>query len=93
LEVFQQTCTFAACHDADAPEAGLDLQSAGVEARLVGVASTCDGSTIVEAGSPEQSLLFSKIFGNPGCGDRMPLAGSQLPDTDLACFSDWISGL
>ncbi len=91
-------CTNAGCHGAR-PEAGLDLLSAGVEQRLVGVPSTgeaCGGDPLVNPEDPGNSLLLRKIdparfsLGGETCGGIMPLNSMGVGGEDLQCFEKWV---
>jgi hypothetical protein len=87
-------CTGGACHDSDQPARGLDLLSAGVENRLIDVASTgCVGEMLVIAGDPANSHLYEKLAGTQTCGERMPKGGTPLSAEDLNCVSDWIAAM
>ncbi len=91
--VLAARCTNAACHDADAPAAGLDLASAGVAQRLMGVTSTCANHVLVVAGNPTSSYLMDKISGAPACGTAMPPTGLALDTEELGCVQGWITSL
>lgn len=90
-ELFAQRC--AECHDADRPEAGLDLVSPGVSARLVGVVSTsrpCLGRPRIDAGGGSYHLLLDKLRPSPGCGLRMPKEGAYLTLAESDCVRAWV---
>lgn len=93
-KVFLAKCASAGCHGASKPASGLDLISAGVEARLVGVPSTCADHLLVAPGNPDASLLVDKLVSaEPTCGgDRMPVDG-VLDEADVACVKTWIASL
>ncbi len=90
--VLAARCTNTACHDADAPAAGLDLQSAGVAQRLMGVTSSCANHVLVVAGDPASSYLMDKIGGAPACGGLMPPTGT-LDTEEVGCVQGWITSL
>ena len=81
------------CHGANAPAAGLDLASAGVATRMVGVSSTCQAKPLVVAGDPAGSFLLEKLGSSPSCGAQMPKDGTPLSAEEFNCVSDWIQGL
>lgn len=93
-------CTNAGCHGARY-QGGLDLLSAGVEQRLLGVASTsvaCGGELLVDPHDVERSLLLRLIdparFAAAPCGVMMPF-GSQtgVSAQTLGCFESWVRSL
>jgi hypothetical protein len=92
-ELLQTTCGSAACHDGDNPQAGMDLASPGVAARLTGVAAMCPEQTLVVAGDPEASYLYQKTGSTPACGARMPSQADPLSAEQRACLAAWITGL
>jgi hypothetical protein len=94
LEIFSEHCLGAPCHSGDSPAAGLDLESADLESRVVGVGSgTCAGWVRVVPGSPDESLLYVKVAGEPPCGQPMPIGGDPLDEEQLGCIADWIGGI
>ena len=89
--LFAQRC--AECHDADQPEAGLDLVSPGVSGRLVGVLSTsrpCLGRPRIDRDGGSYHLLLDKLRPSPGCGLRMPKAGAYLTLDESDCVRAWV---
>jgi hypothetical protein len=93
-EIFLGTCAEQNCHAAHSPAAALDLETANVAARLVGIPSSiCDGKTRIVAGAPEESFLYEKITSyQPLCGSHMPVTG-DLTVAERACVKQWIAGL
>lgn len=91
--VFEPHCDLPACHGGVQPAVGLDLSDvSALQAAMVGVASTCDGSPLVVAGDAAASLLQRKLEGTAACGDAMPV-GAPLDDALVACVAMWIDGL
>jgi hypothetical protein len=93
-QLFQTRCA-GACHGATEPEAGLDLVSTGVEARLVGEASTttfCEGALMIdpEGTSDADHLLLDKLGADPSCGSRMPFGAEPLSAAELECVRRWV---
>jgi hypothetical protein len=98
-------CTLAgACHDAHGSGAGLDLASAGLEARLLGGTpraftnspggeSMCANQGrmyLVPGSQPAVGLFLDKIGpADAPCGAHMPSLGSRLNATELACIQRW----
>jgi len=97
--IFAPSCTFSSCHDAKAPAAGLDLQTAaGLGARLIDhtVAAKTD-LALVAAGDPEASWLYRLVAecepqDAEGVAARhMPFnAPTLLPDPLVAKLRAWI---
>ncbi len=89
-QMFVAKC--GACHDADEPDAFLDLVSPGVANRVIGISSTtelCEGRALVET-TEQPHLLLDKIAGQPSCGARMPLGLQALSASDVECVRRWI---
>jgi hypothetical protein len=97
-KVFTDVCT--ACHvPGGALSAGLDLQTAGVAARLVNVRAMhqmgdpgpCPTVNLVDTTAPANSWLLTKINGMQGpCGGAMPLAGAALTAEQKACVNTFV---
>jgi mono/diheme cytochrome c family protein len=79
------------CHNPGSAAKGLDLRSAGLAARVVGVASTCQGRPLLVAGPGTLSgHLLDKLDGPiPGCGNQMPFGMPALSPSEKACVRDW----
>lgn len=96
LPVFARRCGTSACHSGDLPAGGLDLKSAGLPARLVGVASTsvgCESRLLVDPSDTSKSFILEKLENTmPQCGEQMPLVG-QLTGEELACIQTWVAAL
>ena len=90
--IFIPKCGSSICHDAAEPQQGLDLVSADVAARVVGVTATGCAATLANPDDPEASLLYTKLSPNPPCGAQMPLAQLPLGDEEAACLLAWIAG-
>jgi hypothetical protein len=93
-------CTSAGCHG-ERFQGNLDLLSAGVDQRLLGVAShseACGGELLVDPTNVENSLLLRLIdparFRASPCGVMMPF-GSQtgVSNTTLSCFEGWVKAI
>jgi len=89
--IFQPQCGNSGCHGAVAPQQQLDLVSAGVAARVVGVNGTECSGLLANPASPETSLLYTKLSAHPPCGAQMPLAAMALSSADMACVLAWIA--
>jgi len=90
--VFVPKCGSSNCHGGSAPQQGLDLVSAGVATRVVGVTAKACAATLADPEDPEASLLYTKLAPNPPCGGQMPLAQPPLSDAEAACVLKWIAG-
>jgi hypothetical protein len=79
------------CHNPSSAAKGLDLRSTGLAARVVGVASTCQGRPLLVAGpgSPTGHLLDKLDGAIPGCGNQMPFGMPALSPTEKTCVRDW----
>ena len=92
-----RTCgTNAVCHDADAPQGGLDLFSPGVASRVVDVAPglcVTSGNYVDSADPLGASFLLEKIeAATPSCGAAMPpLPEAPLTSAEVACITAWIT--
>ncbi len=95
--VLTPTCGLSGCHGGSSPQAGLDLASTGVVARLVDrtpsatLSLSCGASTkpyLVSHSNPASGLLLDKLDSPPPCGAQMPL-GAALNASDRACVDAW----
>lgn len=91
-------CANGGCHG-DRPQGGIDLVTAGVEQRLVGVRSTtsaCSGRLLVDPAKPDTSLLLqvidaARFAGADHCGVMMPFGSKTgVSAEDLTCFEQWV---
>ena len=89
--LFATTCASPVCHSAGNKAQGLDLQSAGVGARLVGAQATEGSGLLIDPSAPEQSVLYLKLTAQPPFGARMPLGQTPLDGATVACVLAWIS--
>jgi hypothetical protein len=91
-QIFANKCGGNGCHGAMAPQQGLDLESPGVAARVVGVpAKECTG-ILADPQDPAGSVLYTKLLDTPPCGARMPFNLAKLSATEIACVKEWIAG-
>lgn len=89
--IFVPSCGGTGCHSASAPQQDLDLVSAGVAERVVGVSAKQCVKVLADPKNPEQSLLYQKLSARPDCGAQMPLARPALSSADIACVRSWIA--
>jgi len=94
--VFEARCADSDCHDADDPEAGLDLVSPGIRARVEAARSVhedCADRALVVPGNSRASFLMDKVLGlEATCGDPMPLEG-DLSLAQRRCLVEWIDAM
>ncbi|MFT3770248.1 MAG: hypothetical protein QM820_32875 [Minicystis sp.] len=88
--LFTGTCATASCHTADNPAGSLDLASPDIVGRLSGKAAAGGSGKLIDTGAPDQSVLYTKLSAPPPFGARMPLTGTPLDDTEVACVLTWI---
>ena len=90
-EVFDVSCTFAACHVGAGAE-GLNLEAPAYQ-RIVGVKSHgFDGGVLVVPGQPDDSYLYQKLIQEmPKVGVRMPNVGDPLEPARLELVRSWIA--
>lgn len=89
--IFAAQCGGTGCHGPTAPQQGLDLESADVASRVVGVAATSCAATLADPANPTASFLYTKLAVKPPCGSQMPLARPPLSSADAACVLSWIA--
>jgi hypothetical protein len=90
LSILVQRC--GSCHGARTPTKGLDVASAGVVARLVGVKSACNGRPFLDPAAPSSasSYFIQKLDGAvAGCGVQMPFGAPALNRDERACLEEW----
>lgn len=92
-QLFVDKCSTAACHEGSAPAAALDLVAPGLETRIVLQPATQCAGVVADPSDPEGSVLVEKLRPNPSCGVVMPLGMEPLPEEDVQCVVEWVSGL
>jgi len=92
-QLFVAQCSSSACHEGSTPAADLDLVAAGLEERIVLKPATLCPGVIADPSDPEASVLIEKLRPDPSCGVVMPLGLELLPEEDVECVVEWISGL
>ena len=85
--IFDANCIL--CHGAGG-NGGLDLRAPGSRGNLVGAASATYTGVRVQPGEPDDSILYLKLSGAAGVGDRMPPTGA-LPAPTLELVRRWIA--
>lgn len=90
-ELLAAKCGAGACHDAEDPEANLDLVSPGVRSRLLDVPSdTCAQRILIDSTDPELSFLLEKLYPQPECGSQMPHSSPPLSVEEVECVRRWV---
>ena len=100
--VFAANCATVACHKGRVLGADLDLDSPGVNARLIDVVAThkdamptagcLTGDKLIDTANPSASFLLAKVTKTMdalNCGFTMPI-GSMLSAEDLACLNKYV---
>jgi hypothetical protein len=100
--VLTVSCSAFGCHSANTPAANLDLESPGVQARLINVPAThmhiLDGSQanckpgelLVDVATPEAGVMLTKVIGTQSCGGIMPIVPRTMTTDEIACYRQWI---
>ncbi|MEM6292555.1 MAG: hypothetical protein AAGA54_14870 [Myxococcota bacterium] len=89
--IFDQSCAFAGCHSTNSPAAGLDLSPGKSRAALLDIASEQNPDVpLVTAVNPTNSYLMVKVTGAGVSGQRMPLNGDPLSESQLEVLRTWI---
>jgi predicted metal-binding protein len=91
-KIFDNKCS--SCHNASDPQGGLDLASANVQSRIVGVntlgSGDCAGRKLVSVDG-EMHVLLDKLADSPSCGGGMPLGSGSLTEIERACIAQWVT--
>ena len=100
-----QSCWGIGCHGSMTPAAQLDMQSPGVEYRLVdvpaahtdildGTEGNClPGELRIDSANPENSLILTLLLGTRSCGGKMPVAPRTLTADGYQCLRAWVYNL
>lgn len=89
-DILAAKCGGTGCHGTKNPQNGLDLESPGVAARVVGVASKLCPGILAKPSDPESSIIYTKLLETNGCNARMPLARPPLSQKEIDCVKAWI---
>jgi hypothetical protein len=82
------------CHGKVMPALGLDLESPGAKARILGVTSkeggVCGGKPLADG--TDQGVLLQKVTGPVpmGCGNQMPFGTAPLSSVEVDCLKAWL---
>jgi hypothetical protein len=88
-QILVARCATAGCHDAADRAGALDLESAHVSVRLVGVAATGGEGLLIDPANPDGSVLVRKLTAAPPFGRQDP-PGAPLEPATLDCIRDWV---
>ncbi len=97
---FKKSCAFGGCHDSGSQEGGLDLESAGLHARLVNVPAADGkagprGKLRVVPGDAANSYLLQKLEGTMARdeGNMMPDGTDEPidPECRIRMVREWIT--
>lgn len=78
------------CHSGEDAPKGLDLVSAGVAGRLVGVKSSCQGRWLLDPAAAGAGHFIDKLGDAvPGCGQQMPYRLGGLTSGERICLETW----
>jgi hypothetical protein len=96
--ILSGSCAFSNCHGTNANPGGrpMVLTTGQSYANMVGVfAVELTTMQRIRAGEPDNSYLIHKIQGTHrgigGSGERMPLSGSPLSQTQINLFRSWVA--
>jgi hypothetical protein len=90
-EVFAKSCV-SGCHSASAAATSgdLDLESAGIVARLKDKKAKGGAGLLVDSSDVDQSVMLTKLKSPPPFGGKMPFGGTPLTDGQIRCVRDWL---
>ena len=88
--VFVPSCATSACHSAQTQQANLDLESPGLPRRLVQKPASGGPGFLIDAQSPDRSVLYLKVTSTPPFNFQMPLGAPPLPPDQVACLKAWV---
>jgi hypothetical protein len=90
--IFDQNCALSGCHASGSASGGMVLDAGQSYTNLVNVTSTeVAPDKRVVPGKSTASYIIEKLTHNPPrSGERMPLGGDPLPDTEINLIKTWI---
>lgn len=89
--VLTSNCAIAGCHVGASSAHQLDLSEWPAYALIVNVPSLENPDLMrVKPSDPENSYLVRKVEGNNITGERMPLGGPYLSQTEISLIRQWI---
>jgi hypothetical protein len=91
LTLFAHQCAASGCHAAASRDGQLDLASPDLESRLVDRPASGGHGLLVDARSPDESVLYTKVTATPPFGARMPFGAAPLDDATIACLRSWVA--
>lgn len=88
--LLQPTCATAGCHTTTDSAGGLDLEAAGLPARLVGQRATGGAGVLIDSSAPSRSVLFTKTTSTPPFLYRMPFSATPLTPLEQQCLQKYV---
>jgi hypothetical protein len=100
--VMKASCWGIGCHGKDLAASMLDMESPGVEMRMVnvpasygdildGTAANCaPGGLRIDGANPDNSVVLKKLYGDHTCGGKMPVAPRTVTPAQIECIRDWV---
>lgn len=90
--IFTPTCAVSGCHFGAAPQEGMNLENGNTFANTVNIPSSeVPSLDRVKPGDPNNSYLVQKVEGTAAVGERMPLSGPALSQSEINMIRDWIT--
>ena len=90
-DIFPLSCSTSACHSAQSQQGNLDLESAGLPARLVDKQAHGGPGLLIDSRDPAQSVMLLKVTDTPPFQFQMPLGQPPLSPEQVACLQAWIA--
>ena len=89
--IFVPTCGRVGCHSGANPQAGLDLVSPMLAARLINHPAYGDPTKLlIDSANPDDSALLTKLGSSFPFGSQMPFLSAPLPTREVLCVRNWI---
>ena len=90
-KILTPTCATAGCHDGTATDNKLNLTAGKTYGQTVGIGSEkVANATLVTAGDPAKSLMYTLLSAGQGNANKMPKAGT-LPENQKEAIRLWIA--
>jgi hypothetical protein len=90
-DLLKPSCATTFCHSTSA-RGPLDLEAEGAGMRLIGKAASgqCSDHEYINAESPEESFIYTKLNDPAPCGEQMPFSGDKFTAEQKACVLEYI---
>ncbi len=86
-DILKPKCGIAGCHAAMTKQSGLDLETMGIAARVVGKTTDPAGPCV---GQSLPTVFDSKIKSTSSCGTTMRAFATTFNNADQACVHAWL---